>query len=99
MGGRLFPALLQTLQEPYEDRPLLDKLNRLEQLGFLSSAESWQNIRATRNRFAHEYPDDWEKNAVLVNLASSAARDMDGILNDIQTRLRALGQTQLLPIS
>ena len=42
MGSRLFPAILGYLQEPYEERPMLDKLNKLEKLGYLDSAESRQ---------------------------------------------------------
>jgi len=34
IGSRLFPAVLTLLQEPYEDKPMIDKLNRLEKLGF-----------------------------------------------------------------
>lgn len=46
MDSRLFPAILQYLQEQYEERPLLDKLNRLEKLGYIQSAEAWQNLLA-----------------------------------------------------
>lgn len=36
MGVRLFPAVLEYLEEPFEDRPMLDKiLQRLEKLGYL----------------------------------------------------------------
>ena len=35
IGSRLFPAVLTLLQEPYEDKPMIDKLNRLEKLGYL----------------------------------------------------------------
>ncbi|MGZ8256386.1 MAG: hypothetical protein ACXWTX_01310 [Gallionella sp.] len=86
MGGRLFPAILQYLQEPYEERPMLDKLNRLEKLGFIERAENWQAIRVTRNKFAHEYPDDYAKNAALINLASSAASEMHQVLLTIQAK-------------
>ena len=89
MGGRLFPALLQYLQEQYEERPMLDKLNRLEKLGYIRSAETWQNIRSTRNKFAHDYPDDWEMNAALINLACEAAAEMYGILKGIEKKLKA----------
>ena len=58
LDTRLFPALLDVLQEPYEDRPMLDKLNRLEKLGLLESTEAWEKLRALRNHFAHEYPDE-----------------------------------------
>lgn len=66
MGNRFFPAILQYLQEQYEERPMLDKLNRLEKLGYIQNAEAWQNIRITRNKFAHDYPDDWNGNAALI---------------------------------
>lgn len=49
MGERLVPATLDALQEPYEDRPMLDKLNRLEKLGLLESTEAWEKLRALRN--------------------------------------------------
>ncbi|WP_432743177.1 hypothetical protein ABXJ76_00725 [Methylobacter sp. G7] len=88
MGSRLFPALLQYLQEPYEERPMLDKLNRLEKLRYLHNAEAWQNIHNTRNKFAHDYPDDWEKNAALINLACEAAEDMYNILTGIEEKLK-----------
>lgn len=89
MGSRLFPSILRYLQEPYEERPMLDKLNRLEKLGYLESAETWQNIRATRNKFAHDYPDDSERNAALINLAQEAAEDMHALLSKIENKFKA----------
>ena len=89
MGNRLFPAILAYLQEPYEERPMLDKLNRLEKLGYLDSAETWHEIRATRNRFAHDYPDDGERNAALINLATEAAKQMHALLLKIEDKFSA----------
>jgi hypothetical protein len=89
MGGHLYPAILDYLQEPYEGRPMLDKLNRLEKLGYIQNAETWQSIRSIRNKFAHDYPDDSEKNAALVNLAAEAARSMAHLLTAIEEKLRA----------
>lgn len=88
MGTRVFPAVLEYLQEPYEERPMLDKLNRLEKLGYLESAEAWQNIRNTRNKFAHDYPDDGAKNAALINVACDAAIAMYDMLARIETKLK-----------
>jgi hypothetical protein len=56
MGTRLLPALLQMTQEWRDDEPFLDKLNRAEKLGMLTSAEQWQLLRELRNQTAHEYP-------------------------------------------
>lgn len=80
MGSRLFPATLDRLQEPYEDRPMLDKLNRLEQLGLLPSAEDWQRLRVIRNRFAHDYPEDDALKAALLNEAAESVASLAGIL-------------------
>lgn len=49
MGMRLYPALLDHLQEPYDNRPMLDKLHRLEQLGFLDGIDQW-NTPPRQNR-------------------------------------------------
>ncbi|MDD2774356.1 MAG: nucleotidyltransferase domain-containing protein [Gallionella sp.] len=51
-------------------------------------AEIWQHIRHTRNKFAHDYPDDGEKNTALINVASGAAKEMYLILTDIEKKLK-----------
>jgi hypothetical protein len=89
MGGHLYPAILDYLQEPFEERPMLDKLNRLEKLGYVQNAEMWQSIRSIRNKFAHDYPDDSEKNAALVNIAIDAAQSMISMLTAIEEKLSA----------
>ena len=89
MGNHLFPSILAYLQEPYEDRPMLDKLNQLEKLGYITSTEAWQSIRYTRNKFTHDYPDDAEKNAALINVSSEAAELMCFILTSIEKKLRS----------
>lgn len=80
MGARLFPALLDYLQEPYEDRPMLDKLHRLEKLGFIPKLEDWQSLRVIRNRFAHDYPEDDALKAAYLNEAVDAAQTLRAML-------------------
>lgn len=86
IGMRLLPAVLSSLQEPYESRPMLDKLNRLEQLGYMAHAAAWQPLREIRNQFAHDYPDDPEKNASVLSLAIDAASTLEAILARVQER-------------
>ena len=88
MGGHLYPSILDYLQEPFEERPMLDKLNRLEKLGYIQNAEMWGSVRSIRNKFAHDYPDDPEKNAALVNIATEAVQSMVGVLTAIEKKLR-----------
>jgi hypothetical protein len=83
MGARLFPAVLAYLQEPYEDRPMLDKLNRLEKLGYLGSVEQWNMLRAIRNRFAHDYPQDEAMRAAYLNEAVAAVPLMQELLQRV----------------
>ncbi len=56
MGSRLFPLIMETLAEPFTNKPFIDLLNRLEQLGILDSAFSWIQLRKIRNDISHEYP-------------------------------------------
>ncbi len=49
--------------------------------------DEWQDIRNTRYKFAHDYPDDWEKNAAL-NVDCEAAADMYKILTGIEKKLK-----------
>lgn len=87
MTGKLFPAILQYLQEQYEERPMLDKLNRLEKLGYIQNAAIWQDLHNTRNKFAHDYPEDYEKNGALINVACEAAEEMYNMLMGIKKKL------------
>jgi hypothetical protein len=80
MGAGLFAAALEVLQEPYEDRPMLDKLNRLEKLGYLGSVGQWQALRAIRNRFAHDYPQDDALKAAYLNEAAEAVSTLADLL-------------------
>lgn len=80
MGSRLFPVLLEYLQEPYEDRSMLDKLHRLEKLGYLEQVDDWQILRAIRNRFAHDYPEDDAVKAAYLNEAVASVQILKSIL-------------------
>lgn len=88
MGNRLFPVILNYLNEPFEERPMLDKLNRLEKLGYINNVENWQVIRSIRNKFAHDYPDDPDKNIAHLNVALESVSDLYGILCTISTQLK-----------
>ena len=56
MGGKLFPAILENLDEDIEGLPFIDRLSKLEELNIISSADEWILLRETRNIVTHEYP-------------------------------------------
>lgn len=53
VGAKIFPLILNLLEE---DAPsFIDKLNRLEKLGYLEKASWWVKLREMRNQLAHDY--------------------------------------------
>ena len=75
LGLRLIPATLAVLSEPFEEWPMIDRLNRLEKLGFIE-VDDWLRWREIRNRLAHEYPDHPETRFAAIEAAVAAARDL-----------------------
>lgn len=75
MGQRLIPATLAVLQEPYEEWPMQDRLNRLEKLGFIEVG-LWLEWREIRNRLAHEYPDDSALRFANLEAAIKASKEL-----------------------
>lgn len=84
MGQRLFPAILQLGAEWHDDETFIDKLNRLEKIGAIPSAEQWNEIRVIRNRMTHEYPDAPERNA----------ENLQKVVNSISGLKETLAQAQ-----
>lgn len=41
----------------------------IKKMGAIPSSLEWQNFQKIRNQFAHEYPDDPDLNAALLNQA------------------------------
>lgn len=75
LGERLVPATLAALLEPDVDRPMLDKLNRLDRLGYLR-LDDWLGWRDLRNRLSHEYPEHPELRWATLRAVVLAAEDM-----------------------
>lgn len=80
IGQRLLPAILMAGQEWQETDAFLDKLNRLEKLGVIPSAEEWVGLRDLRNNAMHEYPDAPEINAANLNKIHAGIPALESIL-------------------
>jgi hypothetical protein len=72
------------MQEPYEDRPMLDKLNRLEKMGYLTSAEQWQTLRVIRDRLTHDHPTDDALTAAYFNDAAQAVTGLGDLMDRVK---------------
>ena len=86
LGVRLIPATLASLSEPFEDWPMITRLNRLEKLGFLC-VDDWLSWRETRNRLAHEYPDHPETRFAAIQASVIAARALAACYREWRTKL------------
>ena len=61
MGEKVLPLILELAAEPvFASATFAEKLNRLERITAIPSAEEWKKLRIVRNAVAHEYPDDPE---------------------------------------
>lgn len=84
MGAKLLPGVLELTQEHGDLATFIDKLNKLEKIGAIESAARWLRLREMRNQFSHEYPDDPEIQASLLNKAYSMAGDLLETLEHVQ---------------
>lgn len=83
MGARLLPAVLELTREQGELNAFIDKLNRLEKIGAIESANEWLQLREMRNQFAHDYLEEPEIQATLLNKAFSLGERMLVILRGV----------------
>jgi hypothetical protein len=72
---------------------MIDKLHRLEKLGYLDDGEQWHGLRVIRNRFAHDYPEDDALKAAYLNEAAGAV----ALLSTLLQRFEPLISAQLNP--
>ncbi len=85
MGANLFPAILELTKEQGNLVAFLDKLNQLEKIGAISSAERWLLLREMRNQFSHDYPDDPVFQSAMLNKAYELANDLLAVLDRIES--------------
>ena len=90
MGARLMPAVLKALGEDIVPMSALDRFSRLEQLGWLPSADEWLALRQVRNQFAHEYPDSPAERFERLQVATQAARQLLTVMDLFKQKIQAM---------
>jgi hypothetical protein len=80
MGEKVLPLILVLAQEPISSGAIfVEKLNRLERVGAIPSAEEWKQLRVARNAVAHEYPDDPELRTSAINRFLAGAKQLSSL--------------------
>ena len=90
MGARLMPAILRALQEDVASLSVADRLDRLEQLGWLPSAAQWSELRRIRNAFVHDYPETPAQRHAQLQLAMTAAAQVLNLFDAFAPRIHVL---------
>jgi hypothetical protein len=86
MGVKLVPAVLKALGEDVAPMSALDRFARLEQLGWLASADEWQTLSQIRNQFAHDYPNNALERFERLQAAIGAATQLMSVLTYFQSK-------------
>jgi len=73
--------------EDVASMPVIDRLNRLEQLGWLPSAEEWGALRKMRNEFTHEYPETVEERLARIQLAIQSAHKISDLFDMFRKKI------------
>lgn len=88
VGQKVLPTILDLAQEPISpDATFAEKLNWLERMGALPSAEEWKRLRVARNAIAHEYPDEPELRASSVNHFLDGAMLLNALYESVRRYL------------
>lgn len=87
MGARLMPAILRALGEDVAVMPAFDRFSRLEQLGWLPSADNWNVLRQIRNQFSHDYPESPNERFERLQAAIRAARQLIDVMAHIEGKI------------
>lgn len=67
LGAKIFDICLEAHKETFLGMSMIDKLNKLEKIGIIDSADFWDELRELRNHLTHEYPNHPELTAKYLN--------------------------------
>ena len=88
IGVKLMPAVLKVLGEDAALMSAIDRFARLEQLGWLASADEWQTLRQIRNQFTHDYPDNPIERFERWQAAVHAAAQLTSVLASFRSKIK-----------
>ena len=84
MGNRLFPAILENLEEDIEGKPFIDLLTKMEKLNLIENHRLWLKLRETRNLVTYEYPFFAPEIIEGLNLLVEQANVLEKIWNNLR---------------
>lgn len=84
VGEKLFRFIVKDFVENIDSMSFIDILNRLEKIGIITHVNSWKRLRKIRNDIAHQYDDDPEEMAGLINNIFAQREILINVVNKIK---------------
>ena len=88
IGLKIFPIILNLLEE--DAVAFIDKLNKLEKLGYIDDATWWIELREIRNKIAHDYPDDHDLICSHISVVIVKAAELIEFWQKLKTKIARL---------
>ncbi len=88
IGSKIFPIILNLLEE--DAVAFIDKLNKLEKLGYIEDANWWVELREIRNKIAHDYPDDHDLICSHISVVIIKAAELIEFWQKLKTQIARL---------
>lgn len=88
IGSKIFPIILNLLEE--DAVAFIDKLNKLEKLGYIEDANWWVELREIRNKIAYDYPDDHDLICSHISVVTIKAAELIEFWQKLKTKIARL---------
>ena len=88
VGVKIMPLILEILAE--DAITFIDKLNKLEKLGYISSSDWWIELRELRNQIAHDYPNNEKLICANISMLVDKSAELLDFWNVLKTKLANL---------
>lgn len=88
VGVKIMPLILEILAE--DAMTFIDKLNKLEKLGYISSSDWWIELRELRNQIAHDYPNNEKLICANISMLVDKSTELLDFWNVLKTKITNL---------
>ena len=90
LGDQIFRALLEIEMENPQRMTMRAKLNLMEKLGVIDSAEQWEELRNIRNGLTHDYAENPEQAAEFLKIAADRALELTAVLAAVERHIKSI---------
>lgn len=94
LGDKIFKILIALYESNSDVLPFIDVLNKLEKIGYIHSAKEWNNLRKIRNEISHQYDDEPEEMAQVINSIMNQKNVIKEIYLNVKNKYQSIEKVQ-----